>query len=586
MITKLKIIFIIFTLCLIIPPLSHSDSRLIPDFFNAKITLSNAPKITQTATITLDLTAIEGDCEKTTIKFRVPEGVSMLGQSVFEEASFARGESRTYSVEIKALKEGTYALQASVYFHLSDGHTDVEHFFKFLTVDRHSSRISDKTGLLSKNAVEAHTNISLAPSNLALAQDTFTLYGRVTYYDDNHSRPLPIRNVAIKLFDLEGNTSNLIGTQYTDNDGNYTFSNIPNSPDKVFRLVVSFENEALKMMDNDRNLYEFNLPLISNVFGDSVNSDCFFNETNQHRILGHIFNTIMDAYDFLQTNVSWGRNVINVQYPYESEKSLSKYSYSHLYPLRDQIFNELIQIASNRPWDRTAMLHEYGHSVMMALYGYSYNNYPKSSFSGDPDANYTHSVYTASDDAFAIKEGWAEFFEAIVDENAFNTTQYSNVNTPNIEYNSWWKFIGGANSEGNIVEGAVASILWDISDTATSNDEKPDIDDDRIDGRFVELWNIMMNYKPANIRKIWDAWLELGYGQIPSLYSIFSDNGVKVSMPYDLNSDGKIDVADMVMVGSYFGRDVTESIQPSPDINNDGKVDIIDVLIIGKKMAQ
>jgi hypothetical protein len=570
-----------------IPISLYGSSQFKPSFFNGELYLSSIPRVSQSAVMKLDLTAIAGNCEKTTIKFRTPSGISMLGQSVFEESSFSKGLSRTYSAEIKVLEEGIYALQASVYFLLADGHSAVEHFFKFLIVDKYGSKLVNNVESLtvSKNGIEVQTRILPAPPNFLTAKGTFELYGRVTYYDDNLSKPVPIRRVTVKLFEVLQESYKLIDTQYTDNDGSYIFSDINNDPERNFQIKVSFENDVLKIIDNNNDFYEFDLPLINNILGDSVNSDCFFNETNQHRVLGHIFNSIMDAYDFLQSNLNWSRKLIIVKYPYESDNTVSKYSYSSLYPLNNRIFNELIQIAVGRQWNRTSMLHEYGHAVMTALFDYNIVNLPKSQFKGDPDANYTHSVYTVSDTGFAMKEGWAEFFEALVDDNAFNTTQYGNANTPNIEYNSWWKLINEKNDHGELVEGAVASILWDIADTARSKDEKPDVDDDKIDGKLKELWNLMMSYKPVSILELWDYWIKLNYGKVQSLYSIFTSNGVKVFMPYDVNGDGKIDIADIMMVGSYLGQTVTGTTQFNPDINRDGKVDVMDILMIGKNMA-
>ena len=95
------------------------------------------------------------------------------------------------------------------------------------------------------------------------------------------------------------------------------------------------------------------------------------------------------------------------------------------------------------------MLHEYGHAVMTALYGYNFHNLPYDSFQGG------HSVYTVSDPGFAMKEGWAEFFEALVDDSAYNVTAYANSDTPNIESNDWWTgdIDGkGSNARGEMVE--------------------------------------------------------------------------------------------------------------------------------------
>jgi len=386
----------------------------------------------------------------------------------------------------------------------------------------------------------------------------------------------------VKLFEISDKAFNLIDTQYTDNDGFYIFDKVINKPKVSFQLKISFVNDALKLIDGKNILYEFDMPMIENVTDSSINADCIFNEENQYRVLGHIFNCINDAHTFLLDNLSWSRKLINVKYPYKADNS----KYTYIIFIGGKMINEIINIATNRAWNRTSMLHEYGHAVMTALYDYNYYVLPKDDFRGDPDANYSHSVYTISEEGFAMKEGWAEFFEALIDDNAFNRPQWKTSNTPNIEYNEWWKGIEKNNIKGELVEGAVASILWDIADTADSKDEKPNIDDDKINGRLNDLWNLIAKYKPSSILEIWNYWIDLDYGQIQSLYYIYKSNGVKTIMPYDLNSDGKIDVADMIIVGSYLGKSVTGSINLSPDINKDNKVDVLDILKVGKNMDQ
>ena len=48
----------------------------------------------------------------------------------------------------------------------------------------------------------------------------------------------------------------------------------------------------------------------------------------------------------------------------------------------------------------------------------------------------------------------------------------------------------------------------------------------------------------------------------------------------DADSDGVVDVADLVLVASHFGRTVVRGTVPNPDINNDGFVDREDLLLV------
>ena len=56
--------------------------------------------------------------------------------------------------------------------------------------------------------------------------------------------------------------------------------------------------------------------------------------------------------------------------------------------------------------------------------------------------------------------------------------------------------------------------------------------------------------------------------------------GVADVVHVDVNSDGVVDVADLVWVASHFGRAVVHGADPSPDVNNDGLVNREDLLLV------
>ena len=51
-------------------------------------------------------------------------------------------------------------------------------------------------------------------------------------------------------------------------------------------------------------------------------------------------------------------------------------------------------------------------------------------------------------------------------------------------------------------------------------------------------------------------------------------------LPWDLNRDGIIDITDLLILGSNFGKRASELNDPSLDINGDGIVNIIDLVIV------
>ncbi len=49
---------------------------------------------------------------------------------------------------------------------------------------------------------------------------------------------------------------------------------------------------------------------------------------------------------------------------------------------------------------------------------------------------------------------------------------------------------------------------------------------------------------------------------------------------YDVNGDGTVDNADLVLVAAHFGETIISNVIPNPDVNGDGVVNVIDLLLV------
>lgn len=158
---------------------------------------------------------------------------------------------------------------------------------------------------------------------------------------------------------------------------------------------------------------------------------------------------------------------------------------------------------------------------MTAAYGYNPDVLPLDQFPG------VHRVETVSNLGFAFYEGWAEFMEAAVDNNALNVTGFRDKDFPNIESNQWWTgHVNGAgqNVRGEVVEGTVASILWDIFDTPDSIDLAPDVDDDNISDGLDTFWEIFTHYTPQNITDVAMTWRQRNLPMLKELEEIYANH--------------------------------------------------------------
>ncbi len=573
---KLKYLFIfsLSLLSVLTNVYADENNRIKQNFFTGDLTISPVPLVGQKSSIKLDIVSNIDDCRNITIKFRIPGGIDIIGKSTFFEVYLPKGSHSNHIIDIEVKETGNYAIQATIYFDLDNKLKNVQHFFVYLIVGENSSIITDKLDSLTirDDQFEGQKIKRYAPGS----EDTLEFSGYIKYYDDNIAGENGINGITVLLLFANKNTIYNLAKTNTDENGFYSFS-IPISsfPEGTLEynliLRILFENEYLKIINEKNSTYEFSIYNFTDGFT--------LGETNQHRGLGHIFNCIMSACDFLNKNASFRRKQISIRWPYDSEKM----RYYYFYWVSGTIFNEYISIPAGREWDRASIFHEYGHSVMTALYGYNVNNLPKDNHQGD------HYVYTISDPGLAMKEGWAEFFESLIDDNAFNLSAYINVKTPNIEYNKWWTGDpegNGNNKKGEIVEGSVASVFWDMIDTSNSIDETPGIDDDEMELRLTDLFDFMMKFKPLSIIEFWNYWSDNSYPGILPLYSIYKNHNISVLSPYDVNKDGLIDISDIILTGLNFGKKITIYSYLNPDVNRDGIVNILDLSLIGRNVKQ
>ncbi len=71
------------------------------------------------------------------------------------------------------------------------------------------------------------------------------------------------------------------------------------------------------------------------------------------------------------------------------------------------------------------------------------------------------------------------------------------------------------------------------------------------------------------------------YGNITQQdYVLKAGEPSSVINAYDVNGDGTVDNADLVLVAANFGKTIISGVIPNPDVNRDGVVNIIDLLLV------
>ena len=474
--------------------------------------LAHTPTVGETSILTLSIQSKLDQNIVCQILFRLPRGITPQSPDAFDYVYLPSLSNAEFHIRVLIDKPGQYPLQASIYFLDSYNRPVAEHFYLYL----HSSIASAE--VLSYPPAQFSTDDIIQPNARKQRQigqiGQVNVHGIVSYFNDNEKIEKPIRNPKIILY----NNQTIVAETYADDRGTYFFNDLPGlEQNQIPNLTVGvrFSNDLLSISDRRKKVYEIKSKIIQNVERGEVVVDVILDDRNPNRALGNIYNAIQQAHNFFLNRLGWSRAHIQVIWP-----DSGRFSYYYANQFGGKVTGEEIRIAAGvDQWRNITMYHEYGHSVMMAAYDYQYAQVPRGNHQTP------HRLETVSDLEFAFSEGWAEFCEAAVDNRALNVTGRWGEKTPNIEANNWWTGDNngqGKNKNGSIVEGTIASILWDVFDTADSIDMTPGIDDDNIADKFDLVWQILVEKKPKNIIDIAVAWEELGFPQILNLKEIYN----------------------------------------------------------------
>ena len=515
------VMFCVLSFGLLFVPLVSAHNRFVPKAFDGALRLSHAPRVGKDGTLTLSIRSNLPETAQAQIWFRLPKGTKPRSPDVFEQVYFPPyAQEQHYSVLLHVEKPGNYPLQVSIYATLPNSKVVIAHFYTYLLVMPSHSEVGSEPFDQQMDGLFLETRARFRSFRANAGE--VTIGGSVVYFDDNERIELPIHRPQVILFlenpigdDIE------IASTFADKRGEYVFGNLTASelndgrPRNLY-VTVRFENDVLSLTDRRNKLYESRSEIVRNAPDGETVIDLLLDQSDPNRAIGHIFNRIQRVHQFLLDQVGWER-ARPVQVIWPGTGSISFYFPSQF---GEQLVSETITIAQGPDqWRAITMYHEYGHAVMTAAYGYNYNVVPKGNYQG------FHRLETVSDPGFAFNEGWAEFVEASADNRALNVTAQLNQELPNIESNAWWTGHAegrGSNVNGEKVEGAVASILWDIFDTEASIDLQPGVDDDGVANRFDLLWEILTNDSPQNIMEVAEAWRDRGFPMLEELEEIYA----------------------------------------------------------------
>ena len=181
---------------------------------------------------------------------------------------------------------------------------------------------------------------------------------------------------------------------------------------------------------------------------------------------------IFDAHKYIKDNFSTTTSQVTVEYEASPFRPHGGNHYHRTF--------DIINLEPNSDKADFTIQHEYGHHVMKSVYVDKNNgDYPNSP--GGPHS--IESKHTSRE--LVWTEGWADYFVSLVTTSATFRHGY----TYDFENRNYRDPIIRSFDPGDLVEGNIASILWDLTDGAGEPDTRRD-NQDTIANLKQNIWNI------------------------------------------------------------------------------------------------
>jgi len=417
------------------------------------------------------------------------------------------------------------------------------------------SSVMSETGILYfiVNDSDHWDNTGFFSADVSIQTGPTTIDYKITikWFDDTSDNQLgnsfgvyrPLKYAKVSLYDDGPLKDDLLATGTLDANGSYTFKNIRSDDSDGVDLYVEIVLDCSVVGFIDYGLATMKTPTTKNVTYSI--SETFNMDKLEQSTYAYVFNTIQDLHAHWKELTLYDAPKVKVKILAEWLPSWvpwvgAQYETNSVLPSFTELqLHHKDSNGNSDAWNKFTIGHEYGHHIMYQVYG---NRWPEG------HEGKKHYITYETTLAFALVEGWAEFLQnaffsdwrnpslnrtylRIIPQSYYTKVGQFHSNS-NIENNDWWmgpdkdliegKYVNVNWNSGAIVEGAVASILWDIFDEDADDDESAG----NIQNGISKIWQVMKKWKPNDILEFYDGFTTMYPNDKTKLSAIFSSHGI------------------------------------------------------------
>lgn len=373
----------------------------------------------------------------------------------------------------------------------------------------------------------------------APAEANWTATGRFVYVDREYDQTgftggQPQRSIRYADVHILDSKNKVLASGATDPNGNFSIFVLDTSTRTVYARVTSRSlNTPTLFIDvqaNDSGNIKYYAVRTANVSSHNPNTNVNFGTTaaliGQGGEAFNLFDQLVMGADYIASlRGSRPPATDDLSAVWAINRGTTDSSY--------QSFARNIQLRDTAGYDDTVVLHEMGHFFVFEY-----------SATSSPDGSHTFSE-CRQDIRLSYEEGYATYF-------GNSALRYHNLPRSNIYMRS-----NGGPGPGNLVryadlendtqylcqgdtsEVSVFTILWDITDSASTPDTTPGVDDshDAMALPDAEVWEVLRDYIPTatniSFEDFWDGWFKtpISNGFLPQMRAI--SNYVSVDFSED-----------------------------------------------------